>query len=53
MSTAHEQNIFWFKAIIIDLSYKDNHKISDGFEIWPEQTLDCGVGCSWASGKSP
>ena len=23
----------------------DNHKISDGLEIQPDQTLDCGVSC--------
>ena len=33
--------------------YKDNHKVSNGFEIRPDQTLDCGVSFSWASEKIP
>ena len=32
---------------------KDNHKSSDGFEIQPDQTSDCGVSCPCASGKIP
>ena len=23
----------------------DSHKFSDGFEFWPDRTLDCGVSC--------
>ena len=29
------------------------HDISDGFEFRPDRTLDYGVSCPWASGKSP
>ena len=32
---------------------KDNHDISDEFEIRPDHTEDCGVNCPWASGKIP
>ena len=28
--------------------YKDNHKSLDGFEIGPDQTLDCGVSSGFA-----
>ena len=31
---------------------KYNHKVSDGFEIRSDQTLDCGVSCPCASEKS-
>ena len=31
----------------------DTHIFTDGFEIWPDQTLDCGVSCPRASVKSP
>ena len=33
----------WIFFILAD--NKDNHKISDGFDIWPDQTLDCEVSC--------
>ena len=32
---------------------EDNHNISDKFDFRPDLTKDCGVSCSWASGKIP
>ena len=26
---------------------KDSHKVSDGFEIRPDRTMDCGVSCPY------
>ena len=30
---------------------KDNHKVSNEFEIWPDPNMDCGVICPWPSEK--
>ena len=32
---------------------KDNHKVLDEFQIWPDQTMDCRVSCPWAFEKIP
>ena len=31
---------------------KDMHEMLDEFEFKPDPTIDCGVTCPWASGKS-
>ena len=39
--------------IFILAGNKDNHKVSDGFEIRLDQTSDYGVSCPLGSGKIP
>ena len=36
---------FLQKVFFILASYKENHYISDVFEIWPDSIKDCGVSC--------
>ena len=41
----HSCVFLFFWTFFILAGNKDNHKISDGFEIQPDQTLGCGGRC--------
>ena len=40
-------------SLIILAGNEGMHKISDEFEFWPDQTIDYGVSCPWASKNFP
>ena len=38
-------------TILVFAGNKNNHEVSHEFKIWPDQTIVCGVSCSWTSEK--
>ena len=38
-------------TILVFAGNKNNHKVLHEFKIWPDQTMVCGVSCSWTSEK--
>ena len=52
MTTLAPSFLIGSSSFFILAGNKDNYKISSGVEIRPDQTLDCGVSCPWASGKN-
>ena len=51
--TTHSSTLIFDWIFFIFAGDKDNHKISDGLEILPDQTFDFGVNYPWVSGKIP
>ena len=39
-------------TILVFAGNKNNHWVSHEFKIWPDQTMLCGVSCSWTSEKN-
>ena len=37
--------LFFIRTFFVFAGKKDNNKVSNEFEIWPDRIKDCGVSC--------